>query len=196
MKHMIEDFKNGEFVVNCKTNKEADDFSKICNDNNITWGGREMVLGHTNWCVYAENTCYSFQGSLSYSPIGYYSGCGRKVISFQDFTLVNNSKKENVLKIIGVEVGKPFNVSGDKYNPYVFDDSYNLIDKDGDKREDLIFAMLCDDLKIEKIPEDPNTEVKKYIELLSTATPLTKNIREGILVSLKEILELKEQKSA
>lgn len=195
MRYTIEDFKNGEFVIVCETEEEANTLMKIFEQKNIRWLPGESALGETHWEEYEENTYYRYSDSLFYGSKNS-AGRGYKQVYFTDFIDERKSLKEKVLDIIDVKVGEKFNISGSSYNPFYFDEDYEMRDCDGDRCTIKVIDILWRNSKIEKLPEDPNVEVKKYIELLSTATPLTKNIREGILVSLKEILELKEQKSA
>lgn len=193
MKYTVENFKDGEFAINCKTREEANNLMELLQREGVMWCTNNLLIGFDNWHIYEKQTYYAYDRGLVYGCLPRKSS--GKMITFEEFLADNKSNKEKILEIIGVEIGEPFNITGYKYNPYVFDDNYNLIDKDGDKRENLIFDILWEDLKIEKIPEDPNADIKKYIELLSNEEDLDDNVHNGVLVSLKELLVLKEQKT-
>lgn len=191
----MENFKENKLAVNCKTQNEADQLMEILSNNKIKWESGESVLKNSKWYYHGDQTYYAFcETGLVFAELP--ALFERTTISFQEFADGNRSLKEKVLEIIGVKVGEKFNISGSSYNPFYFDEDYEMRDCDGDRCTIKVIDILWRNSKIEKLPEDPNVEVKKYIELLSTTTPLTKNIREGILVSLKEILDLKESKSA
>jgi len=99
------------------------------------------------------------------------------------------------MEMIGVEVGEPFEVSSSSFNPFKFDIDFNLVDREGDIRTDYIGDILWGEAEIKKISKDPNENIKKCIELLSNEALHAGDVRKGVLLSLKEILELKESKS-
>ena len=200
MEYTMENFKNGKFVINCQSKDEANNLMDTLHRNNITWCTGSSLQGTDNhWNDYGSDTCFFYGDSgLEYGRVKYYDNEGVQSISFDIFitNIEAISNKEKVLKMIGVKLGEQFNIIGDPYNPYAFDDNYDLIDEEGDESNQKVFNILWGKEKIEKLPEDPNANIKKYIELLSSTITLQKDVREGILVSLNEILELKEQKSA
>ena len=200
MEYTMENFKNGEFVIRCQSKDEANNLIDTLHRNNITWCTGTSLQGTDNhWNDYGSDTCFSYGDSgLEYGYVKYYDNKGVQSISFDVFitNIEAISNKEKILEMLDVKVGEKFNISDSSYNPFYFDEDYEMRDCDGDKCTIKVIDILWRNSEIEKLPEDQNAEVKKYIELLSTTTPLTKNIREGILVSLKEILELKESKSA
>lgn len=190
MKYTMENFKNGEFAIFCEKEEYADHLITL-----LDKGDR------TRWEHYKNYTCCYYPcNNLTYRHLNKCIEDGLHIVEYNEFIkkieLNEKSNKEKVLEILDVKVGEKFNISDSSYNPFYFDEDYEMRDCDGDRCTIKVIDILWRNSKIEKLPEDTNVEVKKYIELLSTTTPLTKNIREGILVSLKEILELKEQKSA
>ncbi len=195
MEYTMKNFMADEFIITCKEKSEAEAVMKLFIEEGIKWnGGDSLSVSETYWDEHKSEFYYSHAGALQYGTLKYAADRYPKV-SYQDFMLTNKSTKEKVLEIIGVKIGEKFNLSDDDYNPYYFDKEFILRDNGGDRRTSKVIDILWGNNKIEKLP-DPNAEINKYIELLSSTTPLTKNIREGILVSLKEILELKEPKSA
>jgi len=195
MEYTMENFMQNKLAINCKTQDEADRLMEIFDSQKIKWKSGESVLEDSKWECHEGQTYYALCETglvFSYLP----ALLGRTTISFQEFTNDNKSNKEKVLGMIGVKLGKPFNIVGDPYNPYTFDDNDNLIDKEGEESNYRLFDILWEKAKIEKIPEDPNTEAKKHIELISREHFGRKNIQEAILFLLNENLSQKEPKSA
>ena len=62
-----------------------------------------------------------------------------------------------VLEMLGVEVNELFNIKGGHYNPYQFDDEYNLVYRDNDNDDSFYFLKLIlnGDMEIEKLPWKP-----------------------------------------
>lgn len=199
MEYTIENFKNGKFIIRCGTRKEAEELFEVLIKNSFKWRTGEFLTGDNHWSDYREDIYYahdSINSGLSYGDMNGTGSRYKEAIFFKDFVFAEKSMKEKTIEIIGVEVGEQFNIVGESYNPHMFDAQFDLLDRDGDRSYSKIAEILWGLSKIEKIPKDPNAEVKKYIKLLSNETPLTKDVREGILLSLTEILELKESKSA
>lgn len=82
----INEFKNGNIVVNCDTFEKALDFTTICFNNNIKFLGLDKNIMYPN----GENTCYRYccdetlSGLIEY--IGYSSiSCYEENEIFQIF---------------------------------------------------------------------------------------------------------------
>lgn len=70
----IEEFKKGDIVINCKTEKESIDLFKYLDDEGIIWCSRDKLTKYNirNY-EFGRETCYRFdETGLSYSSIGFY----------------------------------------------------------------------------------------------------------------------------
>lgn len=192
MEYTMENFMKDKFIIICKDKNEKESAMKMFRKEGIKWnGGLSVAYTH---CDEDKTECYySHAGALQCGQVEWMEDRYEKVY-VKDFISANKSNKEKVLDIIGVKIGEKFNLPGCSCNPYVFNHNYDLVDRDGDKRNLKISDILWEDLKIEKIPEDPNTETKKHIELISNKYFGRNNMQEAILFLLKEISELKESK--
>ena len=84
MNKMIERFKDGEFVVNCKTEDQARKFVDICYDNGIEWPRSDKT--ETHWNIYMEETCYRcYMNDLNYGYKDFYKDNCYKVVAFDEF---------------------------------------------------------------------------------------------------------------
>lgn len=71
----IEEFKKGDIVINCKTEKESIDLFKYLDDEGIIWCSRDKLTKYNirNY-EFGRETCYRFdETGLSYSSIGFYN---------------------------------------------------------------------------------------------------------------------------
>lgn len=77
-----EGFKNREFVVNCKTEKETLEFVNFCNKNNLDCLGTDK--GYNWWDKYKENTCCAYySGGVAYGEVSYYKELGIKILEWR-----------------------------------------------------------------------------------------------------------------
>ena len=70
----MEEFKKGDIVINCKTEKESIDLFKYLDDEGIIWCSRDKLTKYNirNY-EFGRETCYRFdETGLSYSSIGFY----------------------------------------------------------------------------------------------------------------------------
>ena len=70
----IEEFKKGNIVINCKTEKESIDLFKYLDDKGIIWCSRDKLTKYNikNY-EFGRETCYRFdETGLSYSSIDFY----------------------------------------------------------------------------------------------------------------------------
>ena len=63
-----------------------------------------------------------------------------------------------VLEILGVEVGELFNIYGSAMNPHMFDEEFNLIDKEYYTKNERIRTILNGTTTIEKLPWKPKED--------------------------------------
>ena len=83
MKTMIEQFKESEFAVNCKTEEEAKEFVKICLDNGVKWRYNRVKEGETFWNKHEETIYYvNFVTKWMEVNCAYY---GVKTLTFEEF---------------------------------------------------------------------------------------------------------------
>ena len=71
----VEEFKKGDIVINCKTEKESIDLFKYLDDEGIIWCSRDKLTKYNirNY-EFGRETCYRFdETGLSYSSIGFYN---------------------------------------------------------------------------------------------------------------------------
>lgn len=71
----MEEFKKGDIVINCKTEKESIDLFKYLDDKGIIWCSRDKLTKYNikNY-EFGRETCYRFdETGLSYSSIDFYN---------------------------------------------------------------------------------------------------------------------------
>lgn len=71
----VEEFKKGDIVINCKTEKESIDLFKYLDDKGIIWCSRDKLTKYNikNY-EFGRETCYRFdETGLSYSSIDFYN---------------------------------------------------------------------------------------------------------------------------
>lgn len=88
-KELWEQFKNGERIaINCKTKKEADEFTKLCEKNNIGGHLKNGSIGDNYWNMFKESTCYTngFDGrnGIGYGSINFHSKKGYKIVTYTE----------------------------------------------------------------------------------------------------------------
>ena len=92
MNKMIEKFKNGEFVVNCRIEDQARKFVDICYDNGIEWCNGSKT--DTHWYFYGNEICYRGDGyRLLCSNVEWYKGYWQ-IITFDEFMEEYRDMKE------------------------------------------------------------------------------------------------------
>lgn len=76
-------FINNKLVVNCPTQKLANEFHDYCNTQNITWFGNTIKDNYWR----NENTCYRYQNSLTFADIEHYENDNYLVVEFEGFNI-------------------------------------------------------------------------------------------------------------
>ena len=111
-----------EVAVNCKTEKEANDFLKYLDSKNIKWyGGFDTFkMVSYDYGKYKENTCFCLVfDSLQYSPLLFYKNEGFEIFSLDE--LVIKEEPKNNFKDYGFEAdfeGEILKEVGDYYVGY------------------------------------------------------------------------------
>ena len=87
MKEKIEIFKNEKIVVNVRSQKQYDEFMKMCEEQGLKWGSGDLPTKQNIYNHYKENTCINLNNleELSFDDIGYYKNEGHKTITYEDF---------------------------------------------------------------------------------------------------------------
>lgn len=84
------EFKNSEFVVNCRTENDANIFLAYLQGKNIRWGTGDKLLRKNEWEDYGTETCYRYGNSgLSFSDSRFYKNNNCKIIKF-NISMLNN----------------------------------------------------------------------------------------------------------
>lgn len=83
MKFNIDDYK-GNYVMHCKTEKEARDFLDYLDSIGKKWCSGKSYLGNTNWGIYTSNTIYEFNHG-SYADTSYAERYGYTILEWSDF---------------------------------------------------------------------------------------------------------------
>lgn len=89
----VEEFKKGNIVINCKTEKESIDLFKYLDDKGIIWCSRDKLTKYNirNYELGRE-TCYRFdETGLSYASIGFYD----RYYKIYEWEIIN----KNIMKI-------------------------------------------------------------------------------------------------
>lgn len=188
-KKMIEAFVKNEFVVNCQTEEEAQDFIDICYDFGIKWVGLSQLQSTTLWRTYKEKTCYRFKCGINISPLEYYVGLGYKIIKFSDFINCKTPNRSKILELLGLKIGDYFNIEGTPYNPYHFDKNFDLIDCEGDEMNKYILSILWDGIEIKILPQDRDVSVKNFIDYVQNTESLLNVEKEHLVEFLTEYLD-------
>lgn len=90
MKLSWKNFKKRKFMINCKTQEEANELCQMMHDRGMRWWNGDSYIEGNNWYC-GVTTCYS--GAGEYSPRMYYESEGYKVVTFQDFKAYYDQKK-------------------------------------------------------------------------------------------------------
>ena len=94
-KFNFDDYKGG-YVMNCKTEEEANDFCNVMSKAGFCWRNNESYAKHTYYCVNKSGTCYVFNKGM-YSDIGYCKSSGYTILEWSDFMeKKGNNTMENI----------------------------------------------------------------------------------------------------
>ena len=85
MKLSWKNFKKRKFMINCKTQEEANELCQMMHDRGIS--------GYACWWNdYQEDTCYAY--NHIYARVSYYESEGYKVVTFQEFKKHHDHKND------------------------------------------------------------------------------------------------------
>lgn len=79
----LQDYQ-GNYAINCKTEKEAENLCKFLDNNKRTWYDGSSYKNNSNWKVFLEKTCYLFNEGL-YMPVSEDFLRGHKLLNYNDF---------------------------------------------------------------------------------------------------------------
>ena len=83
MKFDILDYP-GNYVMHCKTEKEAQDFCNYLDSIGRRWTSGTMYIQKTNWGTYGKDTVYNFNYG-SFADVDYYTKIGYTILEWEDF---------------------------------------------------------------------------------------------------------------
>ena len=106
MKFNINDYK-GNYVMHCKTEREAKDFCNYLHSVGRKWCNGETYLDNTNFYIRRERTAYNFNEGSSCS-VGWYEG-EYTILEWSDFMNKEFTKEDlktgDVVKFGGGDLG-------------------------------------------------------------------------------------------
>lgn len=77
-------FKQGKFVVHCKTEELSMEFLRECQKRDISWGWYDKATKFVPFEIYEENTCYIFDnGRLFYGSVKSFEKIKKKIVEFK-----------------------------------------------------------------------------------------------------------------
>ncbi|MGX8833985.1 DUF3850 domain-containing protein [Amedibacillus sp. YH-ame6] len=91
---LVERFKRGKIVVNCKTENEAKRFIKWCFENGMRWMWDDVTCTHFNDDY---NICYGYDSYLKHGNYDYYISQMHTIVSFNE--MFNNTFTKDDLKV-------------------------------------------------------------------------------------------------
>ncbi len=83
----FEIFKNEKIVINVRSQKQYDDFMKMCEEQELRWSTGYLATTKNFYNNYKENTCIDLNNlkCLYYCDIDSYKNDGYKIITYKDF---------------------------------------------------------------------------------------------------------------
>ncbi|HHX69281.1 MAG TPA: hypothetical protein GX708_14695, partial [Gallicola sp.] len=87
MKEKFERFKNEKIVVNVRSQKQYDDFMKMCEEQGLQWNSGDLPTEINVYNRHQEDTCITVANfnSLFYLDIDFYKNNDYKIITYKDF---------------------------------------------------------------------------------------------------------------
>lgn len=86
-----------DIVVHCQTEKQANDFLKMCDISGIVWETGIEATTFNHWTLYRQDTCYHILNdkTLKFGNIDYFIDQNFEIIEFSELELkYNNTEKE------------------------------------------------------------------------------------------------------
>lgn len=96
----FERFKNEKIVVNVRSQKQYDEFMKMCEEQGLRWSTGYLPTKQNIYNNYKENTCIDLNNlkCLYYCDINSYKNDGYKIITYEDFMKKSNQFTKSDLK--------------------------------------------------------------------------------------------------
>ncbi len=103
MNRTIEQFRNGDLVINCRTQKDANTLMLLFDKYLIKWDRNKPASSNSSWSKHAEKTGYHCgpQELLYIDSIDCYSEKNRQTIEFNDF--IKNLESEQPTQTPNIE---------------------------------------------------------------------------------------------
>lgn len=106
-KELWNEFLDGEKIaINCRTEKEAEEFLRMCDKEGFTWCGGGNLLSHVNWWnAYKERTYLGGEDKeIQYGTKLCFEADGYKTLSYSE--LMGETKKEDKKTFTGPELAQ------------------------------------------------------------------------------------------
>ena len=89
----VHDYPHDKYVMNCKTEEEANIFLEYLDSEGFRWRGRDSYLSRNNWKEYEEDTCYNFTVG-TYGDKDYFVDAGYEILECENFIFNDDFKSE------------------------------------------------------------------------------------------------------
>ena len=104
MKFDIEKYRNGRFVMHCKTEAEARDFCNYLHSMGRRWSNGRSYLEEIHYNSYGSNTCYNFKIG-QFCRIHWYTERNYNILEWSDFMNESPIKSANPFKKTDLKTG-------------------------------------------------------------------------------------------
>lgn len=88
----FKEWENQNVVMHCSTKEEAEDFCRVMHEAGKKWTNNLSYL-KTEWELYEENTCYSFNRN-TYGNIQFYNQHGYIILEWSDYMVKPFTKSD------------------------------------------------------------------------------------------------------
>ena len=119
-KEFDEKYVNDGKVVNCKTEKLANEFLKLADSFGYEWCSGAGLMSFSNWYVYKEKTTYDILDGVAYDSTTYYEDEGYTIVEYKplpkykvykllvdeennDIILIDNNKNKGESKCLPID---------------------------------------------------------------------------------------------
>lgn len=83
------------FVINCKTEWQADSLLAWTDSKGLTWRNKESYLKKTDWQEYRESTCY-YLPKGGYADLSWFRAYGYDILSYEEALLPQYNKTKGI----------------------------------------------------------------------------------------------------
>ncbi len=127
MKEKFKRFKNEKIVINVRSQKQYDDFMKMCEKQGLKWISEDLPTTKNHYNKYKENTCIDLNNlsRLSYDDINFYKNKCYKIITYKDFIKEGNIKYKIGDRVKVVDAGELYSA----YEEFIKENAPQLLNK-------------------------------------------------------------------